>query len=426
MSNIAIQVENLSKRYRIGLQETRHETITDAMLSWMKSPFTNFRRLRELSSFREGEAADILWALKDLSFTVNQGEVIGVIGHNGAGKSTLLKILSRITPPTGGRILLNGRVASLLEVGTGFHPELTGRENVYLNGTILGMRKTEIDQKFDEIVDFSGVEKFIDTPVKRYSSGMRVRLAFSVAAHLEPEILLVDEVLAVGDAAFQQKSLGKMGKVARAGRTVLLVSHNMAAIESLCQKALWLKDGQPVAYNTDISGIIQAYLNNPLEEAGDEAAIAFADGGIVREVWASDENGQPLQAIQTGSGVTLQARLTLREQIFAPQIRFFLHNSRGVKVATFATRLQMKSPPAQLDPGSYEVFCRVNSLPLVADNYHVSMLVHSRKDTLWEGDNLFNIEVHETDYYDTGRSPKVSHGIAAIKADWTIQNGLPV
>ncbi|NOZ71212.1 MAG: ABC transporter ATP-binding protein [Chloroflexi bacterium] len=248
MSDIAVQVEGLGKRYRIGVQEEKYDTLGAQMLAWLRSPLTNYQRLRSLSRFSgNGQAEDVIWALKDISFTVKEGEALGVIGRNGAGKSTLLKVLSRITPPTSGRVLLSGRVASLLEVGTGFHPELTGRENVYLNGSVLGMTKAEIDRKFDEIVAFSGVEKFIDTPVKRYSSGMRVRLAFSVAAHLEPEILLIDEVLAVGDAEFQRKCLGKMQDAAGAGRTVIFVSHNMPAVTRLCQRALLLEGGRLVS-----------------------------------------------------------------------------------------------------------------------------------------------------------------------------------
>ncbi|NOX63177.1 MAG: ABC transporter ATP-binding protein [Chloroflexi bacterium] len=276
MTDIAIQVENLGKRYRIGVQEEKYDTLGAQMLAWLRSPITNYRRLRGLSAFSEnGQAEDVIWALKDVSFTVKEGEALGVIGRNGAGKSTLLKVLSRITPPTTGRVLLSGRVASLLEVGTGFHPELTGRENIYLNGSILGMTKAEIDRKFDEIVAFSGVEKFIDTPVKRYSSGMRVRLAFSVAAHLEPEILLIDEVLAVGDAEFQRKCLGKMQDVAGAGRTVLFVSHNMPAVTRLCQRAILLEKGRLI-------------MDGPSEEV---VASYLADAtrtGAARS-WALDE-----------------------------------------------------------------------------------------------------------------------------------------
>lgn len=269
MSNNAITVDRLGKKYRIGLHEQRHDTLTGAVLSWAKSPLVNFRQLRKLRTFDENEAADdVIWALKDVSFEVGEGEVVGIIGRNGAGKSTLLKILARITEPTSGRAIIHGRVASLLEVGTGFHPELTGRENVYLNGTVLGMTKVEVDRKFDEIVAFSGVDKFIDTPVKRYSSGMRVRLAFSVAAHLDPEILLVDEVLAVGDAAFQKKCLGKMHDVTQQGRTVLFVSHVMASVKALCNRVLLLENGS-IALEGDSDHVVDAYLSTGADVARD-------------------------------------------------------------------------------------------------------------------------------------------------------------
>jgi lipopolysaccharide transport system ATP-binding protein len=232
-----IKVENLSKQYHIGVRRAPYGTLRESLVGAVRAPF---KRLR-----RNGHSADTtIWALKDVSFDVMPGEVVGVIGRNGAGKSTLLKILSRITEPTSGGVDLYGRVGSLLEVGTGFHPELTGRENVYLNGAVLGMNRNEIDKKFDEIVAFAEVEKFLDTPVKYYSSGMYVRLAFAVAAHLEPEILLVDEVLAVGDAAFQKKCLGKMEDVAGKGRTVLFVSHNMAAIQTMCSHCIYLRGGE--------------------------------------------------------------------------------------------------------------------------------------------------------------------------------------
>jgi lipopolysaccharide transport system ATP-binding protein len=241
MSELAIRVENVSKCYRIGVRNA-HRTLREALVDSAKRSVQGIRMLVHGRNGHQPE--DTFWALKNVSFEVKQGEVLGIIGRNGAGKSTLLKLLSRITEPTEGRIEGYGRVGSLLEVGTGFHPELTGRENIYLNGAILGMKKAEIDRKFDEIVAFAEIEQFLDTPVKRYSSGMYVRLAFAVAAHLEPEILIVDEVLAVGDAAFQKKCLGKMDAVAQSGRTVLFVSHNMAAVEDLCSRALWLHRGR--------------------------------------------------------------------------------------------------------------------------------------------------------------------------------------
>src|SRR6476620_2092540 len=247
MSESAITVSQLSKRYRIGAKEKRQDTLGGTLVDLARRPLTNFRRVRKLTKFSEAtEDEDVLWALKDVSFEIRSGETVGIIGANGAGKSTLLKILSRITQPTSGTAVVNGRVSSLLEVGTGFHADLTGRENVYLNGAILGMTRNEIDRKFADIVDFSDVTKFIDTPVKRYSSGMGLRLAFSVAAHLEPEILMVDEVLAVGDIRFQKKCLTKMDEVAKAGRTVLYVAHNMPAIGRLCERAILLDHGQIV------------------------------------------------------------------------------------------------------------------------------------------------------------------------------------
>jgi len=240
-----IKAENLSKRYRIGQKVKRHDTLGERITSWLKSPFRNLSGLKQLSSFGDNEEG-VIWALKDVSFDVKQGEVMGIIGKNGAGKSTLLKILSRITEPTSGKFTVHGRVASLLEVGTGFHQELTGRENIYMNGTILGMKRREITKRFDEIVAFSGVEKFIDTPIKRYSSGMKVRLAFAVAANLEPEIMIIDEVLAVGDAEFQKKCLGKMKDISGHGKTILFVSHNMSAVHELCSTCALIHEGKLV------------------------------------------------------------------------------------------------------------------------------------------------------------------------------------
>ena len=362
MSSPVITVENLSKAYRIGLKEEIPDTIVGAMTGWLKAPLRNWKRLRSLDTGRlrdqvsgvkcqvsddsgngkpgsssssptpdtrhptprssltpdpchltpdssltpdtrhlTPDTSGIIWALRDVSFEVQQGEVLGIIGRNGAGKSTLLKLLSRITEPTSGRAVIRGRISSLLEVGTGFHPELTGRENLYMNGTILGMAKKEIDRKFDEIVDFSGVEKFLDTPVKRYSSGMQVRLAFAVAAHLEPEILVIDEVLAVGDADFQKRCFGKMRDVASQGRTVLIVSHNMGSITSLCPEAMLLEQGR-LAASGPSSQVVQRYLGRN----SDSGAVAdfLGDGrhvgdelAVLLRAWIEDEEGDAIHEV---------------------------------------------------------------------------------------------------------------------------------
>jgi lipopolysaccharide transport system ATP-binding protein len=299
-----ISVENLSKAYRLGQINTGTFTY-DLQLWWARLRGKPNPLLQIGETDHGNRRGETIWALKDVSFTVEQGEVLGIIGRNGAGKSTLLKILSRVTAPTSGRVRLKGRVASLLEVGTGFHPELTGRENIYLNGAILGMSKAEVTRKFDEIVDFAEVEQFIDTPVKRYSSGMYVRLAFAVAAHLEPEILVVDEVLAVGDAAFQKKCLGKMGDVAKAGRTVLFVSHNMTAVSSLCQKGILLSQGKLLAQGPAVD-IVSKYLaagnGKPAEQVWPDMRTApgnhvarlhalriYSDGSLKNQVESNKE-----------------------------------------------------------------------------------------------------------------------------------------
>jgi lipopolysaccharide transport system ATP-binding protein len=296
-----IKVENLGKQYRIGAREAAYGTLRETIVELAQAPL---RRLRN----KNGDAANqMIWALKDVAFEVNPGEVVGIIGQNGAGKSTLLKVLSRITEPTHGRVQLYGRVASLLEVGTGFHPELTGRENIYLNGAILGMKKVEIQRKFDEIVAFSEVEKFIDTPVKRYSTGMYLRLAFAVAAHLEPEILIVDEVLAVGDANFQRKCLDKMENVARQGRTVLFVSHNMPAIVRLCPRVILMKEGS-VAMDGDSRKVAAAYLDTGLE------TTAAREWPIIEEAPGDDTVRLRAVRVRGGDGRVTDV-LDVRERI---------------------------------------------------------------------------------------------------------------
>jgi lipopolysaccharide transport system ATP-binding protein len=289
MYDIAVRVEELGKVYRIGSKSGRYRTLRDTLADAIVAPFRHIH-----SRFQRPDVQysnNTIWALKDVSFEVKRGEVVGIIGHNGAGKSTLLKILSRITEPTAGLAEIHGRVGSLLEVGTGFHPELTGQENIYLNGAILGMKKAEIDRKFDEIVAFAEVEKFIDTPVKHYSSGMYLRLAFAVAAHLEPEILLVDEVLAVGDAAFQKKCLGKMEDVAKEGRTVLFVSHNMGAIVQLCGKALWIESGR-LRLTGSPPDVVAPYLSS---------GIVTCSTWTHSFSWPSDQSVQ-IESVQIHSG----------------------------------------------------------------------------------------------------------------------------
>ncbi|MGB7339680.1 MAG: ABC transporter ATP-binding protein, partial [Phototrophicaceae bacterium] len=307
-----IRIDNLSKQYRIGAKEDRPRTIVESVMRMVKSPFNNLRRLNKLIEIEE-DAQDAIWALRDVSFDIGEGEVVGIIGRNGAGKSTLLKILSRITPPTIGQVTLYGRVGSLLEVGTGFHPELTGRENVYLNGTILGMTKAEIDRKFDEIVDFSGVERFIDTPIKRYSSGMQVRLAFAVAAHLEPEILIVDEVLSVGDAEFQKKSIGKMQDVSKSGRTVLFVSHNMNAIRNLCSRAIWMENGM-LKSDGEVNAIATDYMRHVLMTNTHE------DRGITIQVETLDEYGKQINPWNIEQEMIIRIAIQTKKPLNSPAV----------------------------------------------------------------------------------------------------------
>ena len=300
----AIKVKNLSKVYRIGLNEKVEDTITGKVISLLKAPITNFKNLRKLQEFKlEKNESDFNWALKNISFEVKTGEVLGIVGPNGAGKSTLLKLLSQITKPTSGSAELNGRVASLLEVGTGFHPDLTGRENIFLNGTILGMKKHEIEGKFHDIIDFSGIGKFIDTPVKRYSSGMRVRLAFSVAAFLEPEILLIDEVLAVGDINFQNKCLEKMESISKSKRTILFVSHNLPSIKKLCTRALLIDKGKLVEEGS-VDKIISEYirLNQP---KNDDAKRLKTNNSFYKDMDILVDN-KKTNTIQTGANVTFR------------------------------------------------------------------------------------------------------------------------
>lgn len=363
MAHVAIDVKNLSKRYRIG-QPERYRTLRDTLTEAWKAPF---RRVRGASSSSQASDSGMIWALKDVSFEVRPGEVMGVIGRNGAGKTTLLKILSRITEPTEGFAAVRGRVGSLLEVGTGFHPELTGRENVFLNGAILGMRTAEIKRKFDEIVAFSEVEKFLDTPVKHYSSGMHVRLAFAVAAHLEPEILLVDEVLAVGDAAFQKKCLGKMGNVASEGRTVLFVSHNMGAIRGWCQRALWLDQGSVMA-DGEVREVAQSYLGSLSERSFHWVNQDY--GLAIEEVVLRNSQGEKTTRFSPGEDLMVEVWFNALQPIERPHLFLVV---QGLYGECFASNMLLDGNCPRVLAGRGCVRCRFKAIPLLPERYTIKM-----------------------------------------------------
>jgi lipopolysaccharide transport system ATP-binding protein len=376
MGEPAIEIEHLSKLYRLGMAERTNETLAGAMGALLRSPFGNYRRLRNLSRFDDSEAKDVLWALRDISFDVEKGEVVGIIGRNGAGKSTLLKILSQITSPTSGRVTIEGRVASLLEVGTGFHPELTGRENVYLNGSILGMSKKEIDRKFDAIAEFSGVDRFFDTPVKRYSSGMQVRLAFSVAAHLEPEILIVDEVLAVGDAEFQAKCIGKMQSVSAGGaRTVLFVSHNMAAVKSLCTRCVLLDRGGVVTIGPP-DEVIRRYLaTNDTAARSLEWDSSSAPGSeelTLRSVRVVDPHGDATSALASGNDLFIEVRYGIHSDLSNLRIALTLLADDGTVVLA-SSDFHQQGERRHREPGEYVSVCRIPGGLLNLGRYVVSV-----------------------------------------------------
>jgi lipopolysaccharide transport system ATP-binding protein len=394
MTDTVIRVEGLGKRYRIGARQTAAKSRGHAMARYAGAPF---RYLREALTAPTDE--EILWALKDVSFQVQRGEVVGIIGRNGAGKSTLLKILSRITEPTEGEAEIHGRVSSLLEVGTGFHPELTGRENVRLNGAILGMKGGEIARKFDEIVEFAELGKFIDTPVKRYSSGMYVRLAFAVAAHLEPEVVLVDEVLAVGDARFQKKCLGKIGDVTRLGRTVLFVSHNMASMLNLCSRGVLLDAGRVAAVGP-IDAVVNQYMALNTSITG-EAVLEQSEPDrdpdfrlcLVRIL---GEDGRPTAHVDLSHGCRIEIEYDVTAPIRGSQIVFELWNSMGVCVLCSTDLDDGATPAAEYvrQPGRYSASCFVEPRYLRPGGYwiDVSASVPGMRK-LGEARNAINFEV---------------------------------
>jgi lipopolysaccharide transport system ATP-binding protein len=423
----AISVENLSKQFRLGARQLGgYRTLRESLVDVARLPWA---RLRALGGRRQGRAArptasadDRMWALKDVSFEIRPGEVVGLIGRNGAGKSTLLKVLSRITEPTEGRARLRGRVGSLLEVGTGFHNELTGRENIYLNGSILGMSRREISRKFDEIVAFAEMDRFLDTPVKRYSSGMYVRLAFAVAAYLEPEILLVDEVLAVGDQAFQGKCLGKMGDVARSGRTVVLVSHNMASILHLCRQVAVLDRGR-LAFVGDCEAGVERYLESSRATTGLDCELSDHPGrrpGMrphFRALRVRDGKGHVTNQIGCGDPVQFEIALDTAAAASDYNVQIGVEDHMGVRLFTLATNFSAGgSLPLS---GRGRVVCSLDQFPLCPGRYALSVFLGPVYKPLIDAvDQALWLEVVAKDFFGNGRLPHSSEGRLLVRSRW--------
>lgn len=386
MSDISIKVENLSKQYRLGTVGTG--TISHDLNRWwarIRGKDDPYLKIGEVNDRSQAGSSEYVWSLKDINFEVKQGEVLGIIGKNGAGKSTLLKILSKVTGPTTGRVYARGRIGALLEVGTGFHPELTGKENIFLNGAILGMTKAEIKAKLEEIVDFSGCARYVDTPVKRYSSGMRVRLAFAVAAFLEPEILIVDEVLAVGDAEFQKKAIGKMQEVSKGdGRTVLFVSHNMNAVQSLCDRVMVLDKGCVDSIDT-VERAILRYRNGLLKT---QKSYNLSDiNNIVRStilgVKLKNDDGDDVSSVPFGGNINLLISIEATDFLRAPLISVRISNSNNINIVNFKTN-EVTDPPFSegISPGKYDILLKVGGLMLLNDFYNVSIGFADGKEIL--------------------------------------------
>ena len=399
MSKPAVIVDKLSKMYKLSLQVKSSRVFGEVLHDTLMAPI---RRLRHLGEKTRPED-DIFWALRGVTFEVQPGEVVGVVGRNGAGKSTLLKVLSRITVPTKGRAEIRGRVGSLLEVGTGFHPELSGRENIFLNGAILGMRRSEILRKFDEIVAFSEIERFLDTPVKRYSSGMYVRLAFAVAAHLEPEILFVDEVLAVGDAAFQKKCLGKMGDVAKTGRTVLFVSHNMDAVSRLCTRGLYLEGGR-VTMDASPNDVVKQYLTQIEEEASavfERTETPSNKDALVRDVAVLDDTGNVRDTFSMGERIHFRITYEMRQTVRSPEVQIVLVNDRQQVIAEPNSR-QQKQGAIPGTRGLHRLHCTWESPVLTPKRYFARIDIGDGMRLLDRVENAVTFVVNSSDVFGTG------------------------
>jgi lipopolysaccharide transport system ATP-binding protein len=418
MSDVAVHTENLGKRYRIGGPRPAYGSLRESIVTTLETP---------IRVLREGKRSKppLFWALQDVGFEVQWGEVLGIVGRNGAGKSTLLKILSRVTYPTTGRAEVHGRVGALLEVGTGFHAELTGRENVFLNGAILGMRKAEIRRKFDEIVEFAEVDRFLDTPVKRYSSGMYTRLAFSIAAHLEPEILVVDEVLAVGDAAFQKKCLGKMGSVAGDGRAVLFVSHNMPTVQALCDRAIWLAEGR-IVEEGPAAAIVQRYL----QSEGGSAAVPLAEradrlgDGTLRIMSLHVESTDPDKVIRPGSRLLVHVGYRSERPVKYPQ--FVVSVSDHLNGGLFLLHSEFANPLPETLPAEGVVTCETDPINLAPGRciVHLEVLKGNVRADYIPYAGFFDV-AHD-DVYGTGMLPPREWARYVLGQRWRVDGeGLP-
>ncbi|HEX9886741.1 MAG TPA: ABC transporter ATP-binding protein [Longimicrobiales bacterium] len=417
---LAIQVRGLEKRYRLGVIGAK--TLRDDVQRWWALKRGRPDPLAKVTRGSAPRTSGVVLALDGIDMDVEQGSVVGIIGRNGAGKSTLLKILSRITAPTAGEVRLRGRVASLLEVGTGFHPELTGRENIYLNGSILGMRRREIDQRLDQIIDFSEISEYVDTPVKRYSSGMRVRLAFSVAAHLDPEILLVDEVLAVGDASFQRKCLGKMDHVAKGGRTVVFVSHVMPMITNLCPEAILLEDGK-VRVRGPSDDVVDAYIAAALEDQVSHVDVSGegTEAFRIERIQLLDAKGDPIVAV--GSGEALRVRIDYSSNLPRLSNVVVSLNFRDIRGAPLFACFSRHSRAQYLNlPPNGTLECRVSSVPLLPGDYTVGYFCKANEELLLGDLELFRLQVVDRDFFGTGKLPRRQMGPFLIRHAWHVED----
>lgn len=427
MTGTVIKAENIGKKYIIGHQgKGGYKTFREQVMHHAHNFYSRTRQLVTGKTVTEGDEVEEFWALKDLNFEIQQGDRVGIIGRNGAGKSTLLKVLSRITEPTTGKISIKGRVASLLEVGTGFHPELTGRENIFLNGAIMGMSRAEIKRKFDEIVDFSGVEKFLDTPVKRYSSGMYVRLAFSVAAHLEPEILVIDEVLAVGDAEFQKKCLGKMQDVSESeGRTVLFVSHNMAALQSLCNKSMVLSQGRISLPLTSTTDAIAHYLEKIFVRSESKLAERKDRSGLgeirIVDFKMTNEKGEIQPVFISGQKTIFKIYFHCSRNVSSLKLSAAISftNSEGLLVTVLASEFLNFYIKTNSDQGC--IICSIDKLPFSSGQYTMNIILRNHgiiQDWIRDADI---IDVENGDYFGTGRTVEATHKSLLLEQRWSAQ-----